>query len=152
MQDSQLIFSDAQSIVANATTADSTNVVDLGVVYDHKGTALVSFGPENGNDRLIVSVEVAPTAGTALYCELHDCATVGGTYKPTGIGIDSANAIPIATLVPGYEILNVPLPRGLMEFLKIVYTTTGNHTGSAGTVNARIATGAPTKNQTPVRV
>lgn len=151
MQDSQLIFSDGQNITANATSVDSTNTVDLGIMYDHKGTALLSHGPENGNDRLVVSVGVKPTAGTALYLELQDCATVGGSYTPTGIGIDSANAIPIATLVVGYEILNVPLPRGLKEFLKLVYTTTGNHTGSAGTVNARIERGATTKNQTPYR-
>jgi len=151
MQDSQLIFSDGQNITANATTVDSTNVIDLGAMLDHKGTALLSHGPENGNDRLIVSVGVAPSAGTGLYLELQDCATVGGSYTPTGIGIDSANAIPIATLIAGYEILNVPLPRGLKEFLKIVYTTTGNHAGSLGTINARIECGATTKNQTPYR-
>ena len=152
MRDSQLLFSDGQIIVANATTVDSTNVIDLGIVYDHKNAALLSYGPENGNDRLIVTVGIKPTAGTALYLELQDCATVGGTYKPTGIGIDSANAITIATMVPGYEILNVPLPCGLREFLKIVYTTTGNWTGSVGTFYAGIFNGSTTKDQTPWRV
>lgn len=151
MRDNQLIFSDGQVITANATTVDSTNTVDLGIMYDHKGTALLSHGPENGKDRLVVTCKVTPTAGTALYLELQDCATVGGSYTPTGIGIDAANAIPIATLVPGYELLNVPLPRGLKEFLKIVYTTTGNHTGSVGSFNAEIVTGSTTKNQTPYR-
>ena len=151
MQDSQLIFSDEQIITANATSVASTNVIDLGIVYDHKGTALLSFGPENGRNRLIVSVGIKPTAGTALYLELQDCATVGGTYTPTGIGIDSANAIPIATLVVGYEILNVPLPRGLKEFVRILYTTTGDWSASVGTINARIDVGASTKNQTPYR-
>lgn len=150
-QDSQLIFSDEQIIVANATTVASTNVVDLGAVYDHKGTILKAFGPEHGRDRLIVSIGVQPTAGTAIYLELQDCATVDGTYKPVGIGIDSANAIPIATLVVGYEILNIPLPRGLREFLRILYTTTGNWTGSVGTFNARIESGATSKDQTPYR-
>lgn len=152
MQDSQLILSDEQVIVANATTVPSANVIDLGIVYDHKGSALLSFGPENGRDRLIVTVGIKPTAGTALYLELQDCATVDGTYKPVGIGIDSANAIPIATLVVGYEILNVPLPRGLREFIRILYTTTGDWSASVGTVNARIDSGSTTKNQTPVRV
>ena len=151
MRDSQLLLSDAQIIVANATTVASINVIDLGLVYDHKGVALLSFGPEHGNDRLIVTVGIAPTAGTALYLELQDCATVDGTYKPTGIGIDAANAIPIATLVVGYEILNVPLPRGLREFLRILYTTIGNWTGSVGTFYAGIFPGSTTKNQTPYR-
>ena len=151
MRDSELLFSDAQVITANATTVVSTNTVDLGIMYDHVGTAVLSHGPENGNDRLIVICEVTPTAGTALYLELYDCDTVGGTYKPTGIGIDAANAIPIATLVPGYELLNVPLPRGLCEFLQILYTTTGNHTGSVGAFSAFIAPGNTTKNQAPYR-
>ena len=151
MQDSQLIFSDGQVIVANATTVVSDNTVDLGIMYDHKGVALLSHGPENGKDRLIISVGIKPTAGTALYLDLTDCATVGGAYKPTGIGIDVDNAIPIATLVVGYEILNVPLPRGLRQFLQLLYTTTGNWTGSLGSFNARIERGATTKNQAPYR-
>lgn len=149
MQDSQLIFSDAQSIVANATTADSTNVVDQGALLDHLGAALSAFGPENGDIRLIISVDTAPSAGTGIQVELHDCATEGGTYKPTGIGVNAA--IPNATLVAGYEILNVPLPKGLMRFLKVVYTTTGNHTGSAGKINAYLSTGKVSQNQTPYR-
>ena len=151
MQDSQLIFSDEQIITANATTVASTNVIDLGIVYDHKGAALLSFGPENGRDRLIVTVGIKPTAGTALYLDLEDCDTVGGSYKPTGIGVDVANAIPIATLVVGYEILNVPLPRGLREFIRILYTTTGDWSTSVGTINARIDSGSTTKNQAPYR-
>lgn len=151
MRDSQLVFSDGQIITANATTVASTNVVDLGVMYDHVGTALLSHGPENGNDRLVITVGVAPTAGTALYLDLEDCATEGGSYKPTGIGVDVANAIPIATLVAGYEILNVPLPRGLREFLRILYTTTGDWSLSAGTFYAEIIPGSTTKNQTPYR-
>lgn len=152
MRDSQLEFSDSQVIVANATSVASTNVIDLGIMYDHKGTAVLSHGPENGNDRLIVVCEIAPTAGTALYLELEDCATYDGTYKPTGIGIDAANAIAIADLVVGYELLNVPLPRGLREFVRINYTTTGNWTGSVGAFSAYISRGATTKNQTPYRV
>lgn len=152
MRDSQLEFSDSQVIVANAASVASTNVIDLGIMYDHKGTAVLSHGPENGNDRLIVQCEIAPTAGTALYLELEDCATYDGTYKPTGIGIDAANAIAIADLVVGYELLNVPLPRGLREFVRINYTTTGNWTGSVGAFSAYISRGATTKNQTPYRV
>lgn len=152
MRDSQLEFSDSQVIVVNAASVASTNVVDLGIMYDHKGTAVLSHGPENGNDRLIVVCEIAPTAGTALYLELEDCATYDGTYKPTGIGIDAANAIAIADLVVGYELLNVPLPRGLREFVRINYTTTGNWTGSVGAFSAYISRGATTKNQTPYRV
>lgn len=149
MRDSQLIFSDAQVITANATTVDSTNIIDTGAVTDHVGTALNAFGPENGNERLVITAKVTPTAGTGIQAELHDCATVGGTYKATGIGLNAA--IPIATLVPGYELLNVPLPRGLMRFLKIVYTTTGDHTGSLGSLNAGIMNGSTTRNQTPYR-
>jgi len=150
-RDSQLLFSDAQAITANATTVVSESVVDLGAQYDHTGTILAQFGPEGG-PRLVVTIDTKPTAGTALYLELQDCATADGTYKPTGIGIDSANAIPIATLVAGYEIINVPLPHSLRRFLTVLYTTTGDHSASVGTVNAGIQMGAPTQNTAPVRV
>jgi len=149
MQDSQLIFSDEQAITANATTVASTNVIDLGSLLDHKGTALLSDGPENADMRLVISVAVAPTAGTGIQAELQDCDTEGGTYKATGIGLN--DAIPIATLVLGYEMLNVPLPRGLQRYLRTLYTTTGNHGASAGKVNAALVNGATTRNQTPYR-
>ena len=148
MLDAQLIFSDAQNITANATTVDSTNIIDTGVLYDHTKTALLNNGDLSGKPRLIVSVAVKPDAGTGLQVEFHDCATVGGTYKPTGIGVNSA--IPIATLVAGYEMINTPMPTGLMRFLKLVYTTTGNHTGSAGCIDAYIGH-KKSKNQTPYR-
>ncbi len=151
MRDAQLIFSAAQIIVANATTVASTNVVDTGAIYDHTGTILLAFGPVSGKPRLVVTCGITPTAGTALYLDLEDCATVDGSYTPTGIGVDSANAIPIATMVPGYELLNVGLPTGLKEFLRVLYTTTGNWTGSVGTINASIMFGSTTRNQTPYR-
>lgn len=149
MLDQNLIFSDAQNIVANATTADSTNVIDLGALVDHRGTALNTFGPENGRLWLHVSIGTAPDAGTGIQCELQDCATEGGTYKNTGIGLN--DAIPNATLVAGYTMLKVPLPPGLMRYLKILYTTTGNHTGSAGKINARLEYGSQSEDVAPYR-
>jgi hypothetical protein len=149
MRDSELIFSDGQVIVANATTVVSTNLIDSGAIVDHVGSSPLAFGPENGNLRLVITVKVQPTAGTGLQVEFTDCATVDGTYKSTGIGIN--DAIPIATLVPGYEILNVPLPRGLRRYWQLLYTTTGDHTGSVGSINAEIVNGSTTRNQTPYR-
>lgn len=149
MTDAKGVFSEGQSIVANATTVDSTNVVDLGALVDDRGTALVQFGPHSGRISLVVSVAVAPSIGTGIQCELHDCATEGGTYKATGIGVNAA--IPNATLVAGYTMLAAPLMPGLMRYLKVVYTTTGNHTGSTGAVNARLEFGTMSENVIPYR-
>lgn len=149
MLDDKNVFSAAQSIVANATTVDSTNIVDQGALVDERGVALNQYGPENGKMILHVSIGVKPDVGTGIQCELHDCATEGGTYKPTGIGVNAA--IPIATLVAGYSLLKVALPSGLMRFLKIVYTTTGNHTGSVGTINARLEYGSQSDDVIPYR-
>jgi hypothetical protein len=146
------VFSDAQIIVANATTVVSTNVVDLGPLLDDRGTTKNQFGPENAALWLVVSAGITPTAGTAIYLELTDCATADGTFKPVGIGVDSANAITIATLIPGYPILKVPLPPSLRRYLQILYTTTGNWTGSVGTINARLQWGAKSDDTTPWRV
>lgn len=149
MLDNKLIFSDAQSITANATTADSTNVIDLGALTDDRGTALNEYGPENGRMHLNITVNTAPDAGTGIKAELYDCDTEGGTYKATGIGLN--DAIPNATLVAGYRMLSVALPPGLQRFLKVVYTTTGNHTGSAGKLNAFLSYGSMSENLTPYR-
>lgn len=149
IMDAELEFSDAQAITANATTANSTNLIDQGALTDWKGTALNEFGQENGNMFLVVEVETAPTAGTGIQVELHDCATESGTYKATGIGVN--DAIPIATLVAGYRVLSVPLPAGLRRYLKLVYTTTGDHTASAGTVNAYLTRVPTTQNVAPYR-
>ena len=148
----QNIFSDAQVIVANATTVVSTNVVDLGALVDDRGTVLNQFGPENASLWLVISIGIQPTAGTAIYLELQDCATAGGTYKDTGIGVSVNNAIPIATLIPGYPILKVPLMPSLRRYLNILYTTTGNWTGSVGTFNARLEKGTQSNDIAPFRV
>ena len=149
MLDTNHVFSDAQSIVANATTVVSTNVIDLGALVDERGTALNAFGPESKKMNMHISIAVAPTAGTGIQCELQDCATSNGTFKSTGIGVN--DAIPNATLVAGYSMLKVALPPGLRRFLQILYTTTGNHTGSAGTVNARLEYGSQSDDVAPYR-
>ena len=145
-RDAQLLLSNAQAITA---TADSTHVIDQGAVVDHVGVAFNIFGPESGKPRLVITIGTAPTAGTGIQAALHDCDTVNGVYSATGIGLVSA--IPIAMLVAGYEMLNVLLPPGLRRFLKVVYTTTGVHTTSVGTVNAAIVVGSPTQNVVPFR-
>lgn len=149
IMDAELEFSDAQAITANATTVVSTNLIDQGALTDWKGTALNEFGQESGRMFLVVEVETAPTAGTGIQVELTDCATETGTYKPTGIGLNAA--IPIATLIGGYRMLCVPLIPGLMRYLKLLYTTTGDHTASAGTVNAYLSRVPTTQNVAPYR-
>lgn len=149
MIDKNTIFSNGQSIVANATTVTSTNLIDLGAQTDDRGVALNSFGVVNGKIWLNVSVGVQPTQGTGIQVELTDCDTEGGTYKATGIGVNAA--IPNATLTDGYTILSVPLPQNVRRYLKMLYTTTGNHTGSAGTINANLSYGTQSENVAPYR-
>ncbi len=149
IMDAELEFSDAQAITANATTVVSTNLIDTGALVDWKGTAKNEFGQANGQMFLIVEIETAPTAGTGIQVELTDCATEGGTYKATGIGLN--DAIPIATLVAGYRMLNVPLMPGLRRYLKLLYTTTGDHSASVGTVNAYLSRVPTSQNVAPYR-
>ena len=149
--DAELEFSDAQVITANATTVASTNVIDQGALTDFKAAAMAQFGPENGKIWVVVTMSVLPTAGTSMYLDLEDCATAGGTYTPTGIGVDLANSIPIATLVAGYTLLAVPLPPRVKRFLRILYTTVGDHTGSAGAVDARLQAGHHSDGTIPYR-
>ena len=147
--DKNNVFSDAQAITANATTVASTDLIDLGALVDDRSVALNQYGPENGKLWLHVSIGVAPTAGTGIQCELQDCATAGGTYKNTGIGVN--DAIPNATLVAGYSMLKVPLMPGLRRFIRVLYTTTGDHTASVGTINARLEWGSKSDDVVPYR-
>ncbi len=147
MTDARLVFSEGQAITANAANVIST-VLDQGALVDDRGVALAQFGPHSGQINLIVSIRNAPTAGVGILCELHDSAD-GATFHATGIGVHTA--IPNAILVAGYTMLHVPLMPGLRRYLRMVYTTTGNHAGSAGTINARLELGSMSENVAPFR-
>lgn len=132
MLDDKLKFSDAQTVT---TTEDSDEKIDLGALTDDRGTALAKFGNKDGKINLVIAVVAAPTAGTSIQFALEDSANdtnFAATEILTGV-------ILIATLVAGYEVMNIALPNNLRRFLKIVYTVDGTTTSTE--IDAYLAMG-----------
>lgn len=138
IKDAILEFSDGQALTSQGA-ANSTNIIDLNIGVDGLGSAKNSNPGESGKLWLFVVVSTLFESGGAgtLAVELQDCATVGGSYTNAGI---STGTIALGTLVAGYKIIRMPLPTGLLEFLKLVYTVaTADFT--AGAVDAWIGHG-----------
>lgn len=121
--DKENLFSDDQAITG---TANSTNVVDLGVVRDiGKGVSiplLIQVTADfNGADTISASVQTDDN-------EAFSSAT---TLAVSG-------AIPIASLVAGYQFPIQYMPINTERYLRIVYTFTGATAPTAGTVTAGV--------------
>lgn len=136
MIDKDTILSDSQALT---TTADSETVLDLGALVDDRGTALVDkFGIVLGNLILDVSVVTAFAGGTNIQTSLHDSAD-DSTFATTEIVTAD---IVTASLVAGYKILSMPLPKAIKRYIKLVYTISGTYT--AGAVHAALRMGRQT--------
>ena len=143
MTDAKYAFSELQVITANATTVDSTNQVDLGDLEDHRGTDIAdsrAYGPAFGDIRLIVTVGVAADVAGNLTVALHDATATGGSFAAVVPAIASP-ATAQATLVAGYTLLNIVLPRTLRRALKLVYTTSADWSSSTCAMNAYLRFG-----------
>ena len=132
MTDEKLVFSDSQEVL---TSADSTNTLDQGALTDDRGVALSEFGPEGGQVRLVVTIPLAYAGGTSVAFKLQHSAN-DSTYVDTYL---VQAAVAVATLVLGYEVMNIPIPPGLRRYLKMVYTVAG--TPTAGKIDARLRCG-----------
>ena len=132
MLDSKLNLSNGQTVTS---TADSDTVLDLGALTDDRGTALTNFSNKDGKISLLVTIVTAPTAGTSIQFALQDSAN-DSSFAATEI---LTSAIVIATLVAGYEVINMPLPTNLRRYIKMVYTVSGTTTST--TINANLVMG-----------
>ena len=132
MMDGELLFSDTQALT---TTADSTNVVDLGAGIDHTNTATVLNAGESMKQQILnVVVTTAFAGGTNVQIALQDSAD-DSTFAATDPVIASGT-ITTANLTAGVVLLRVAIPPELRRYLKLVYTISGTHT--AGAVSAWI--------------
>ena len=141
MVDEKYTFSNAQKVTADGTTEDSTNQVDLGDIEDDRASDVLARGrgPVNGELRLIVSMGVLNTSvGTSLAVALQDATATGGSFAAVSPYPIGTAAIAVASLVAGFVLMDVPLPRSLRRALKLVYTTVGDWTTNQGTLNAFI--------------
>ncbi len=102
-------FSDAQA-VTTAEATDSTNTIDLGAAGDADSELF-----------LVVQVDttVSSTGNATVTFALQTSAAAD--FDPATTLWQSA-AIAKATLVAGYEVAKLRLPRGLKRYLKLVIT------------------------------
>lgn len=121
--DAQLRFSSAQAITTGAV--NSTNVVDLTTADDIArglpmrakatvGTTFTSGGAGTLQAQLVTSTAAALTSPTVLF---------------------DTGAVALGTLVAGYDLFDIVVPKTAKRYIGIVYTE-GTADMTAGTVNA----------------
>lgn len=105
-------FSDAQ---AETTVAahDSTNVVDLGADFN------AAIGHEL---YLHILVETAVTSGGAATVQFQLITDEDTGFATAPVTLWDSGAIGKATLVDGYAVARVRVPKGTKRYLKVVYT------------------------------
>jgi hypothetical protein len=129
--DSQHEFSNAQSIVGDAATAiNSTKYIDLGsardagvgedvwLVIQIQTTVLAAGGAANVTFQLLEDTQADMASGSAK-------------------SLYTSGAIAKATLIAGYRVCAIKLPRNTKRYLRCTYTPDTNNT-TAGKVDAFI--------------
>ncbi len=110
--DAENLFSDDQAVTV---TADSTNILDLGVPNRAWGNPLP----------IQVQVTTDFTDGTSIAIDLETDSAVGFGSLAT---IWSSGAIVLATLVAGYKFLINYAPTAIERFSRLEYTVVGTMT------------------------
>ena len=131
--DKQALFSEDQAIT---TTANSTNIIDLG-----NDSSKVQALNEKGDIELFVQVTTAFTGGTSIDAVLKSDDDVAFGSPLT---IKSTGAVVIASLVQGYQFKLGTLPRINEQYLRMTYTVVGSP--SAGKIFAGLILGRQTAN------
>lgn len=117
--DKQNLFSDDQAVTV---TADSTNVIDLGIAGLGKGEPV----------RLLAQVTTTFDGGTSIQASL--VTSDSSTFSGATTLVETA-AIAEASLLAGYEFgLGGFMPEEIKRYNKLVYTVVGTMT--AGTITA----------------
>lgn len=97
-------------------------------------------GAEGNSDNLylMIQVDTAATSGGAATGQFHLCSDAQAAIAVDGTQTIhfSTAAIPVATLVAGYQVCAVELPRGTYERYLGIVQTTGTAAFTAGKVNA----------------
>lgn len=115
--DKSLGFSQNQTVT---TTADSTNVLDLGM------TALVgsTFGDADGGAQLnwYVVVGAAATASGAATCTITLLTADDAAFSVNSSTLYTSVAFTLAQMAANTNLIQLVVPRGFRRFLKLTYT------------------------------
>lgn len=109
MIDSELIFSNAQSVAGTSETITGTNIVDLGSLKDHKGNALSGVVNVTGAMALNIVVTTALAGNTAVVTfKLFDHSTTNPSAGRQLITL--AVTLGVSGYPAGTQICSIPLP------------------------------------------
>ena len=136
----QQLFSDDQAITASA---DSTNVIDLGVSATPHGAAAALNNDKGKGNKIPILAQVTTAMAAAGAATLVINISTGATTA-LGTTIASVGPIAVADLVAGYQMAIDVLPNKIVErYLGIEYVVaTGPMT--AGNITAGITMGNQT--------
>jgi hypothetical protein len=130
----QQLFSDDQAITASA---DSTNVIDLGVAGTPYGAAAALNDDVGKGNKIPILVQVTEAFATLTSLTIN-ISTGAATTLGTTI---ASQTIAVADLVVGKQINIDVLPEGITErYLGIEYAVTGSN-ATAGKITAGITMG-----------
>lgn len=121
MRDANLILSDAQAVTV---TAASTNVIKLDAKMDK------AYGKETPVE---LKVGTAFAGCTSVQVAIQTATDAAFT---TPVVLVQSAAIPVASLVSGYQFNPQVLPKGNLGYIRGYYTVVG--TATAGTINAAL--------------
>lgn len=140
--DKELLFSDAQTIAAVASTIASTNTVDMGAAATDIIGNTITRDWGRSDLELLCQVVVAVLSAGAATIEV-DVITSASADLSTPTIVCSSQVIAKATLVVGYK-FRLFIPFGLTQrYLGLQYTI-GTATTTAGKITACIVGHVPT--------
>lgn len=143
-------FCDGTALAAATAAAGVCgNVIDLGTSPTGALLTNVQGYPGNSNIYLVAKILAAATgANSTKVFALHSSTLAALTGGTTTVHL-TTSAIAMATLVAGYEIYNIKLPRGTYQRYLGLYMTNAGDSMTGGTIDAYLTMDPPTA-QAPV--
>lgn len=131
IQDKKLMFSDSQEL---RSTADSTNILDLGAHGDDIQRELTLFVQFRGN------VESAGQSTLIIQLNTDDTLNAGGDDLAADNTLWTSASIAKTALTDGAMLVKMPLPPGIQRYLRLKYTV-GTANLTAGAIDAGLVWG-----------
>lgn len=131
IQDKKLMFSDSQPL---RSTADSTNILDLGAHGDDIQRELTLFVQFRGN------VESAGQSTLIIQLNTDDALNAGGDDLAADNTLWTSASIAKTALTDGAMLVKMPLPPGIQRYLRLKYTV-GTANLTAGAIDAGLVWG-----------
>lgn len=116
------------------TTAVSTDVIDLSPLGGVPANTTRDIGEGEAVNLFVRVGNVAFAGGTSLQAVLQTSLAEGSGY----VDLMAGPVVPLASLTAGARVLEGPIPKGVLRYLRVNYVVVGTMTGG-GNINAGLA-------------